>query len=345
MDTLSSQASRREFLIGATAAGLSMALSMEVSAEVAKAPTENPPTRQQALIAITMDLEMSMHYPRWENIEWNYAKGNLDDPTKQYVVEAARRVKAGGGLIHAFLLGRTLEQENVDWLKEFLREGHRLGNHTYDHVNVWSQTPGELQHRFTRAPWLIEGKTLPEVIRQNIRLTELAMKSRLDAAPDGFRTPGGHPKGLVGRPDLQKMLLDLGYHWVSSMAKTVPVAPVNPTKADFQAVAAAQEFSQPFVYPTGLIEIPMSPLGDVASFRRKDEKWKLDDFLHMLDATIRWTIEHGGVFDFLSHPSIMMWEDPHFQAYELICDLVNRSAGRAALVGLDAIAQRLRRPA
>jgi len=106
-------------------------------------------------------------------------------------------------------------------------------------------------------------------------------------------------------------------------------------------VADAQKGSQPFVYPSGLIEIPMSPLGDVASFRREEKKWKLDDFLKMVEKNVQWAIENRGVFDLLGHPSIMYVEDPEFQTYELICDLVNQAGDRAAIVGLDAIAQRV----
>jgi hypothetical protein len=119
------------------------------------------------------------------------------------------------------------------------------------------------------------------------------------------------------------------------------VKPANPTTEDFQRVAHAQKESQPFVYPSGLIEIPMSPLGDVASFRREKEKWRLDDFLKMIEASLTWVIEHGAVFDLLTHPSIMYVEDPEFRAYELICDLVNQANDRASIVGLDAIAQRV----
>ena len=102
--------------------------------------------------------------------------------------------------------------------------------------------------------------------------------------------------------------------------------------------------SQPFVYPTGLVEIPMSPLGDVASFRRKEKKWKLADFLAMVRRNVEWAIEHGGVFDLLTHPSIMSVEDPKCETYELIGDLVGQSKGRAAIVGLDAIANRVKAP-
>jgi hypothetical protein len=196
-----------------------------------------------------------------------------------------------------------------------------------------------LQYRFSRCPWLIRGKTVPEVIRENIRMTELAMQTRLGARPIGFRAPGGSPRGLHGRADVQKLLLECGFTWASSMAPGVPVKPENPTDADLAAVVKAQAASQPFAYPSGLIEIPMSPLGDVACFRRKEKKWKLGDFLKMIEANVRWAIEHRAVFDVLTHPSIMLCEDPEFRAYDLICDLVREANGRAAVVGLDAIAR------
>src|SRR2546430_10895309 len=47
------------------------------------------PARKKALIAITLDLEMSAEYPRRGITEWNFQKGNLDDATKKYAVEVA----------------------------------------------------------------------------------------------------------------------------------------------------------------------------------------------------------------------------------------------------------------
>jgi hypothetical protein len=138
------------------------------------------------------------------------------------------------------------------------------------------------------------------------------------------------------------MLLECGFRWVSSLAPSVAVSPENPAAADFDAVVRAQPASQPFVYPTGLIEIPMSPLGDVAAFRRKEKKWKLADFLAMIRRNVGWAIEHGGVFDLLTHPSIMCVEDPKCETYDLVCDLVAQSRGRAAIVGMDAIARHVR---
>ena len=149
------------------------------------------PASDKALVAITLDLEMSRNFPTWEDTHWDYEKGNLDAATKRYAVEAARRVKARGGVIHFFAVGRTMEQEDVAWLREIVAQGHPVGNHTYDHVNVKATRPEDIQFRFQRAPWLIEGKAPSEVIAANIRLAESALKHRLGIAPAGFRTPGG----------------------------------------------------------------------------------------------------------------------------------------------------------
>ena len=38
--------------------------------------------RGKALIAITLDLEMSRNFPVWDDMHWDYEKGNLNDETK-----------------------------------------------------------------------------------------------------------------------------------------------------------------------------------------------------------------------------------------------------------------------
>src|SRR5262249_15929876 len=151
------------------AATLSAGASASRSFAAEPAPDPGP-----ALIAITLDLEMSRHYPTWEQTHWDYEKGNLDSATKRYSVEAPPRVKARGGKIHFFAVGQTLEQEDVSWLREIADAGHPIGNHTYDHVNVKATRAEDIQFRFRRAPWLIEGKTPAEVISENIRLGSAA---------------------------------------------------------------------------------------------------------------------------------------------------------------------------
>lgn len=295
-----------------------------------------------ALIGVTLDVEMSMQYPRRGMLEWNYEKGNLNAETKQYTREACRRVRAAGGVLHAFVLGRTFEQKSIKWLKEIVAEGHAVSNHTYDHIMVTARTNRELQHRFRRAPWLVHGKPTCEVIAENIRLTAMAMKRRLGVESAGFRTPYGFPNGLADRPDVQELLQGLGIEWLTSQAvdHVMDVAREKPGPGDYAKIVRAQKQNQPFIYPSGLVEIPASPLGDVFSFRER--KWKLEEWLKMIEKNVRWAIQHRAVYDFFSHPSILYVEDPEFRAIGLICDLVRAARGKAAIVNLDTIAQRAR---
>ncbi|MFO0869873.1 MAG: polysaccharide deacetylase family protein [Pirellulales bacterium] len=296
----------------------------------------------RAQIAITLDLEMSAQYPQRGQTEWNYEKGNLDEPTKRYAVEAARLAREAGAVIHFFCVGRALEQPDISWLQEIARLGHPIGNHTYDHVNVKARRPEDLQFRFQRAPWLLGKLTPQEAIRENIRLTTTALQTRAQIRNQGFRTPGGFHNGLADAPEIQQMLLELGFSWVSSKYPAHPSGQPReaPTEDVYQGIVAAQREAQPFVYPSGLVEIPMSPISDVTAFR--SHGWKLDYFLQALDRTLDWVIEQRAVFDFLAHPSCLVVEDPEWRAIQRICQRVAQAGERACFAGLDQIADRVR---
>ena len=333
-----SNLSRRDFLANCAAAS---ALSLSATHAPATEAEQPQGHGEKALIAITFDLEMSRNFPTWETTHWDYEKGNLNEATKRYSAEAARRVKEAGALMHLFAVGRVFEQENVDWLREMVEAGHAVGNHTYDHVNVTATKLEDVQFRFRRSPWLAGGKTPAELIRDNIRLCELAMRDRLGIQPAGFRTPGGFSHGLRDRPDVRAILLDLGYSWISSLYPPHPnTDPMQePSRRVIDAIVAAQTNAQPFAYPDGLIEIPMSPISDIGAFRTG--RWKLDWFLEVIRESVEWAVEKRAVFDFLAHPSCLYVVDPEFKAVELICDLVREAGDRAAIVGLDSIAARV----
>lgn len=294
---------------------------------------------KKAKIAITLDLEMSRNFPTWDDTHWDFEKGNLDDATKRYAVAAGERVEAAGGHIHYFCVGRVLEQPDVSWLKNIANAGHPIGNHTYDHIYLLAKKSEELQFRFQRSPWLIEGRETSEVIRENIRLTTIALKQRIGVINRGFRTPGGFQTGLHGREDLQKLLLDLGFTWVSSVypAHVNTTAMQQPSEAVLDSIVAAQAKSQPFFYPSGLVEIPMSPISDIGAFRTG--RWKLEWFLEAIRRAVTWCIDQRAVFDFLAHPSCLGVVDPNFKTIDLICELVNSAHDRAELVDLDQVAR------
>jgi hypothetical protein len=321
---------RRDWI---AAAGASLAAT-------ASSRAEDSPANRPALIAITLDLEMSRNFPTWETTHWDYEKGNLNAETKSYVVEAARRVKDRGGKLPCFVVGRVLEQENVEWLKQLAVDGHPLGNHTYDHVNVKATRPADIQFRFQRSPWLMEGRQPAEVIRENIRLTTAAMQSRLNVAPQGFRTPGGFANGLADRKDIQEMLLGLGFTWVSSQypGHKIGAAGEEPTEETIRTIVEAQAAAQPLKYPSGLVEVPMSPISDIGAFRTG--RWKLEWFLRAIRAGVQWAIERRATFDFLGHPSCLYVTDPKFKTIDLICDLVESAGERARLADLDEVSRR-----
>ena len=79
--------SRRRFLANSVAAGSALAGSKVLGSHA---------DHGQALIAITLDLEMSRNFPTWEQTHWDYEKGNLNDETKRWSVEACRRVRQAG---------------------------------------------------------------------------------------------------------------------------------------------------------------------------------------------------------------------------------------------------------
>lgn len=327
----SHRCTRRRFL-GTTAAAVLAPAASSQERPVAE-------LRDKALVAITLDLEMSRNFPTWETTHWDYEKGNLNDETKRYTVEACRRIRGHGGVAHCFAVGRVFEQEDVSWLRGVIQAGHAVGNHTYDHVNVLATRAEDIQFRFRRCPWLIEGQTPAQVIRNNVHMCTAALRNRVDIAPAGFRTPGGFRDGLRDHPNVQQMLQDLGFTWVSSL---YPAHAVGPQATDevLASIVTAQRQAQPFTYQRGLIEIPMSPISDIGAFRTG--RWRLDDFLRAVRMGLEWCIENRAVFDFLCHPSCMYTVDPQFRTVEMICDMVRRAGNRALIVDLNAIARRVR---
>jgi len=336
-----SRSNRRQFLSTVAAAAAAGAMARRTpAADAVASPFDKAP------VAITLDLEMARNFPNWDDTHWDYEKGNLNDAAKAYAVAACNRVKQRGGVVHNFVVGQVFEQPNVDWLKQIADQGHPIGNHTYDHVYLLAKNVDELQYRFSRAPWLVRGRRLPDLIRENIQLTNIALKERVGVEANGFRTPGGFADGLQGREDLQQMLLDLGFTWCS--AKYPAHAGIedlhdsgrSPSSEAIDNIIAAQAAAQPIRHATGLIDLPMSPISDIGAFR--NGRWQLDDFVKTVQLALAWCIEHRAMFDFLSHPSCLGVVDPQFKTIDAICDIVERSEGRAEIVSLDVIANRVK---
>ncbi|MEY4938474.1 MAG: hypothetical protein RIQ93_209 [Verrucomicrobiota bacterium] len=294
------------------------------------------------MIALTVNLEMSRNFPAITDTRWDYEKGNLDADNKRYAVALGRFVKKRGALATYFVIGQTLEHEDVSWLEELHREGHVLANHTYDHVNMVGAKPADLQFRYRRAPWLVEGRTAEQVVEENVRLTNAALRQRLGIKKvRGFRSSNEFETGLDELPKVQEMLKRQGFDWVGTKYAAVQVRPLERASEEiFRAVVESQAKTQPYIYPSGLVELPKAALSDISAFRTG--RWGFGDYLEATRRAAQWCIEHGAVFDFTVHSSVQVVVDPEFKVFEMLCDLVAKAPDRAELVTLDQMADRVR---
>lgn len=329
---------RRDFLKTASLAAASLGSLAPATGQ----PALSRPGRGKGTIALSVNLEMSRNFPRLGDTHWDYEKGNLDAENKRYAVELGRFLKARGARANYFVVGQVLEHEDVEWLRELHREGHVIGNHTYDHVNMTGNTPTDLQFRYRRAPWLVEGRTAEQVVEDNIRMTNSALRHRLGMERiRGFRSSNEFETGLDQLPAVQEMLERLGFDWVGTKHAGVRVRPLERASEDiFASAVASQEKTQPYIYPSGLVEIPKSALSDIAAFRTG--RWGLGDFIEVTRRCAQWAIEHGQVYSFTVHSSVQVVVDPQFKVFEMLLDLVKRADGRVEFATFDQIADRVR---
>jgi hypothetical protein len=147
---------------------------------------------------------------------------------------------------------------------------------------------------------------------------------------------------LFRSPDVRAILREQGFNWVSSLypPHATPRPMEEPGAEVYDSIVQAQAAAQPFIYPDGLVEVPMSPISYIGAFRTG--RWRLEWFLKAIRLGVEWAIDRRAVYDFLGHPLCLYVTDPDFRAIALICDLVRKAGDRAAIVGLDSIARRTR---
>jgi len=77
-----------------------------------------------------------------------------------------------------FLLGRSFKNyKNVNLFKNIIREGHSVGNHTYNHINIKAKKIKQLQTFYIKNQKLLKGfKNVFEVIRYEIEKTSILIQ-------------------------------------------------------------------------------------------------------------------------------------------------------------------------
>ena len=289
------------------------------------------PNNTTFCLSLTFDIEQCTNFPYWTCV-WDHRKGAVDAETKRYVGKLADVAGEAGVKFQWFALGSSFEDDDVDYLRRLVVDGHAIGNHTYRHVSVKAKTMEQLQVTYRNDPSLAAGFDSPlDVMRHEIQQTNSVMRKRLGVAPRGFRTPGGFYTGLEDVPEVQDLLLKERFAYVSShynfpvpsdwkerrlaefakLAASQPANIANP--ANLSELADAMQWSitrlQPYRYPNGLLEIPMMGISDIWAFRVLD--LEREEWIRLLEFGVDVACEHGLIFSVLMHPQVLASRDPH----------------------------------
>ena len=266
-------------------------------------------------LSLTFDIEMCTNFPYWTSV-WDHRKGAIDDDSKLYMGKMLDVADEFGVKFQFFLVGRALEDLNIDYLKRMAAEGHAVDNHTYNHVSVKAQDIPQLQPVYANAPWRAAGLSALECIEREIQQTSTAIYEKLGVAPTGFRTPGGFNNGLDDVPAVQEVLSDAGMQYASARYY-FPVDPEKkrpPAEVLNQAMEASIDALQPSRYPNGLPELPLAGITDIWAFRVLDlDRW---EFINVLKRGIDHAHANQQVLSLCFHPPVLAVRDPH-------CDMLN----------------------
>jgi len=306
------------------------------------------PNGARFAVQLSFDLEMVTNWPYWTSF-WDNRKGAINDAVKAYVRKISSKCGEYGARAHYFVVGSLFEDPDIDYLREAVDAGHAVGNHTYTHINIKAERPDQLAGIYKFCPWRAAGRSAREVVRQEIRMTTEAIRTRLGVVPKGFRSPGGFPDGLQDAPEVRELLQEEGFWWASTHYNDTllygrvsrppdAVSKVDPERLK-RAFNRSERALQPYRYEDGLIEIPLAGITDVVAWRwyRPD----LGEWLEMLAEGVDYAYEHGLIFMLTSHPAVLASVDPHCQVVETILSRAVRKEGGVWLPDLEELAGHL----
>ena len=274
--------SHREFLT--TLAGASAGLAARGWLRGAAASRD---IRQSPVISA--QLGDDRHFPAGENTHWDYEKGNLIGcqglrgqcgPPREETRQLTRSQWA-----------RCCEQEKRRLAQgDCRRRSCDRRPHLHSVLTCWRRRRQRDSIPVRLGTWL---HPRPARGRGAARESSLpTWRLRSDWA-SSERFPHRRCNRTGWPRNLQKMLLDLRFDWISCKypvhagIEDLHASGKPPSDEAYANIVSAQPAAQPFTYPTGLLEIPMSPISDV-DFR--NGRWRLDDFLKAIRLAMAWVI-------------------------------------------------------
>jgi len=243
-------------------------------------------------VALSYDLEMCAGYqPDLIN------HGRLMPELQEYTLDLCAVAEQFDVRLHFFYVANGFDQ-TIELLREILRRGHTLDSHTYTHLPLITDDVQRLD--------------------DELALTNRLFEERLGYRSTVLRGPGGYPAGLDGRVANQEVVLKNGFRWVSCKADK------NIVKNGNRYLVEAARRDVPYVYPTGLVELPIQGAMDRTFFDMsgfvdtdKYQEWRLACGGRPVpagwkapwtppDALDRWTTYHCEAIDF-AYDNRLLW--------------------------------------
>lgn len=284
------------------------------------------------VLSLTFDIEMCTNFPYWCDV-WDHRKGAIDPQTKRHIQKLADVAQQLGVKFQWFVVGAALEDDDIDYLRRLVTEGHPVDNHTYHHVNVKAQRFEDLQAVYNLEATKPPDRLTPlDVISHEISATSDLIQQRLGVRPAGFRTPGGFNNGLKDAPAVQELLQQHGFAYCSSHYDCAVRAEKS---LEWQSLLREVEESvrrlQPYCYRGGLLEIPMMGISDIHAYRVCD----LDrgEFTGLCEHAVEVAVHEDLALSILMHPAVQACRDPHAETVKRLVDRTITLQGQVATNG------------
>ena len=104
------------------------------------------PEGVRCAVALSYDLEMCAGY---SPVLINH--GRIMRPLRDYTLRLCTTAEAFGVQLHFFYVANGLEEPDIGYLREILRRGHLIDNHTYSHMLLSHPDPAQLGWELTTA--------------------------------------------------------------------------------------------------------------------------------------------------------------------------------------------------
>ena len=292
--------SRRSFIRNASVAvaGGAALNGCESSAHEVAAASQvksyNPKTDGGCAVSFGFDVDMpaggnAYLYDRtmpWQSKGDIDAHSHLNQDIRDYIEKLATIAERHDARQQFFVQGNTFEKMiDVEFWKSIAARGHAIDSHMYNHDGMLDLSIDE--------------------ISSQVRKTKNLIETHLETENLGLRGPGGYRKGLDGRLDVQKAVLDAGIKWVSTRFDFTP----GLTDSQWAAKVAHE---RPYYYETGLLEITVCGHIDRSYFdpdMRGDPTKSVANWIDYLKQCVDIAYENNLFLALATHPSTSFKHD------------------------------------